>query len=183
MGPVVGGFTLVNLARWCLFILPRFIALIGALCSAFLLKETNTKDKMTKPADKKRFTFTTLFSTLKIPIVGTAIFAGFLLTLAQFTMIIGFQSYSVDVFKLSNADIGFFYTGFALMGIIMQLCVPLITKWIPTKAMILLLSTLLCFAAMLLSGFTMAFITFAACLFIYGLFNGLRNPNAERYDC
>jgi len=175
MGPVVGGL-LSKLGPLVPFYSAAVIALIGALCSAFLLKETNTKDKMTKPADKKRFTFITLFSTLKIPIVGTAIFAGFLLTLAQFTMIIGFQSYSVDVFKLSNADIGFFYTGFALMGIIMQLCVPLITKWIPTKAMILLLSTLLCFAAMLLSGFTMAFVTFAACLFVYGLFNGLRNP-------
>jgi MFS family permease len=37
-------------------------------------------------------------------------------------------------------------------------------------------STILCFGAMLLSGFTSAFIPYAICMCIYGLFNGLRNP-------
>jgi multidrug resistance protein len=174
MGPAVGGF-LNNFGPQVPFYFAAGIALIGALCSTFLLKETNTKDKTTDPAIKRRFTLVSLFSTLKIPIVGTAIFAGFLLTLAQFTMIIGVQTFSVDTLKMSAAQLGLLYTGFALTGIIMQLSVPFITKWM-TKATILLLSTILCFAAMFLTGFTGAFITFSICLCIYGLFNGLRNP-------
>jgi len=76
---------------------------------------------------------------------------------------------------MSAAQLGLLYTGFALTGILMQLCVPLLTK-LMTKTVILLLSTLLCFIAMLLTGFTGAFITFGICLCMYGLFNGLRNP-------
>ncbi len=58
----------------------------------------------------------------------------------------------------------------------MQLAVPLFTRIIPSKAMILLLSTVLCLVAMFASGFTTGLLTFAACMLVYGLFNGLRNP-------
>ena len=39
-----------------------------------------------------------------------------------------------------------------------------------------MISTLLCLGAMVASGFTNVFLPFAICIFIYGLFNGLRNP-------
>jgi MFS family permease len=39
-----------------------------------------------------------------------------------------------------------------------------------------MISTLLCLGAMIASGFTNMFLPFAICIFIYGLFNGLRNP-------
>jgi len=174
MGPAVGGF-LNTFGPQVPFYSAAGIALLGSLCSMFLLKETNSKGKRTNVADKRKFTLASLFNTLKIPIVGTAIFTGFLLTLAQFTMIIGVQTFSVDALKMSAAQLGLLYTGFALTGILMQLCVPLLTKRM-TKTVILLLSTLLCFIAMLLTGFTGAFITFGICLCMYGLFNGLRNP-------
>ena len=52
----------------------------------------------------------------------------------------------------------------------------MVTKLFLSKTLILTLSTLLCFTAMLLTGFTKGFLFFAICLTIYGLFNGLRNP-------
>jgi MFS family permease len=54
--------------------------------------------------------------------------------------------------------------------------VPFFIKTFSSKAVILLVSTLLCFAAMFLSGLTTTLIPFGVCLCIYGLFNGLRNP-------
>jgi MFS family permease len=72
--------------------------------------------------------------------------------MAQFTMIIGFQTFSVDVLKISPAQIGILYAGFGISGIIMQLSVPLLTKWLSSKSMILLLSSVLCMAAMFLTG-------------------------------
>lgn len=175
IGPAIGGL-LSKLGPQVPFFFAGAIALIAALCSMFLLKETNPKGKPGALADKKRFSFLSLLTTLKIPIIGTAIFIGFLLTMAQFTMIIGFQIFSVDVLKLSKTNIGLLYTGFAVTGIIMQLCVPFFTKIIPSKAMILLLSTALCLGAMFYTGLTSALITFGAGLLVYGLFNGLRNP-------
>jgi MFS family permease len=71
---------------------------------------------------------------------------------------------------------GIFLAGFGICGIVMQLCVPFFIKVFKSKPLILMISTLLCFAAMFLSGLNSLMIPFAICLCIYGLFNGLRNP-------
>jgi len=175
IGPAVGGL-LSKLGPQVPFYFAAVIALIGALCSVFFLKETRIKEKNTGIQEAKRFSFSSLFTTLKMPVIGTAIFIGFLLTMAQFTMIIGFQTFSVDNLKLSNTNIGLLYTGFAATGIVMQLCVPFFTRIISSKAMILLLSTAACFVAMFYTGFTGVVITFSVGMIIYGLFNGIRNP-------
>jgi len=172
IGPALGGL----LSKWGIqvpFFFAAGIALIGTLSTIFLLKETNPRGTI---ISKARFSFTSLITVLKMPVIGTAIFIGFLLTMAQFTMIIGFQTLTVDVLKLTPSSIGLFYAGFAVTGIIMQLAVPFFTRIIPSKALILILSTALCLMAMFASGFTSVFLTFAACMFVYGLFNGLRNP-------
>jgi len=172
IGPALGGL----LSKWGIqvpFFFAAGISLVGTLSTIFLLKETNPQGKV---KSKTKFSFKSLITVLKMPAIGTAIFIGFLLTMAQFTMIIGFQTFTVDVLKLNPSNIGLFYAAFAVTGIIMQLAVPFFTKIIPSKAMILLLSTALCLAAMFASGFTAGFITFAACMLVYGLFNGLRNP-------
>ena len=175
IGPAVGG-GLSKFGPQVPFYFAAGIALIGALCSVFFLKETRVKEKKASLSSAKKFTFLSLITTLKMPVIGTAIFIGFLLTMAQFTMIIGFQTFSADVLKLNATNTGFLYTGFAVTGIVMQLCVPLITRLITSKAMILLLSTAACLGAMFYTGFTGAIITFSIGLVIYGLFNGLRNP-------
>ena len=175
IGPALGGL-LSKLGPQVPFYFAAGIALIGALCSVFFLKETRVKEKKASLSSAKQFSFLSLITTLKTPVIGTAIFIGFLLTMAQFTMIIGFQTFSVDTLKLSPTNIGLLYTGFAVTGIIMQLCVPFFTSVISSKAMILLLSTAACLGAMFYTGFTGAMITFSIGLVIYGLFNGLRNP-------
>lgn len=174
IGPAIGGL-LSKISPQTPFYFAAFIALIGALCSVFFLKETCVTEKKAGLSSAKKFTFLSLVTTLKMPVIGTAIFIGFLLTMAQFTMIIGFQTFSVDNLKLSNTNVGLLYTGFAVTGIIMQLCVPFFTR-ILSKSVILLLSTMACLAAMFYTGFAGAIIAFSIGLLIYGLFNGLRNP-------
>lgn len=175
IGPAIGGL-LNQIGKQAPFFFAAGIALIGTLCALFLLKETNPSDKVSRAGNLNRFKFETLATTLKRPTVGTAIFTGFLLTMAQFTMIIGFQTFSVDVLKITPTQIGIFYAGFGICGIVMQLLVPVFTKLISSRSLILLLSTILCFAAMFLAGLTSVFVPFALCICIYGLFNGLRNP-------
>ena len=91
-------------------------------------------------------------------------------------MLIGFQTFCSDQLKLSPTQTGLFYAGFGLSGIFMQLIVPLITRLIPARSMVLLISTLCCLAAITYSGFTEALLPFAIGIGLYGLFNGLRNP-------
>jgi multidrug resistance protein len=175
IGPAIGGL-LNKFGAQVPFFFAAGIALIGALMTIFLLKETNPAEKRKKAKNQHKFSFKSLIIVLKMPAIGTAIFIGFLLTTAQFTMLIGFQTFSVDTLKLSPTNIGLFYAGFGVSGIIMQLLVPYISRLISAKSVVLIISTFLCLAAMILSGFTVAFVAFAVCVFIYGLFNGLRNP-------
>ncbi|HEY2582919.1 MAG TPA: MFS transporter [Mucilaginibacter sp.] len=175
IGPLVGG-SFTALSPQAPFFFAAGISLIGTLCAAFLLKETNPTDKETRQNHKDRFKFKTLITTLKRPTIGTAVFIGFLLTMAQFTMIIGFQTFSVDILRISPVTMGIFLAGFGICGIVMQLSVPFFIKIFSSKAVILLVSTILCFAAMFVSGFITEIIPFAVCLCVYGLFNGLRNP-------
>jgi MFS family permease len=175
IGPLVGG-SFTALSPQAPFFFAAGISLIGTLCAAFLLKETNPTNKETRLNHNGKFKFITLATTLKRPVIGIAVFIGFLLTMAQFTMIIGFQTFSVDILKITPVTMGIFLAGFGLCGIIMQLSVPFFIRTFSSKPLILLLSSILCFAAVFLSGFTSVFIPFAVYLCIYGLFNGLRNP-------
>ncbi|UOE47640.1 MFS transporter [Mucilaginibacter sp. SMC90] len=175
IGPAIGGF-LNRYGMQVPFYFAAGISLIGTLCSLFFLKETNPPDTTKKDSEKTKFSFTALITTLKRPVIGTAVFTGFMLTMAQFTMIIGFQTFSVDVLQITPTQIGILYAGFGVSGIIMQLCVPLFTRWFSSKSMILLLSTFLCLVAMFVTGLTNQFIPFVIGICIYGLFNGLRNP-------
>ncbi|HVW98554.1 MAG TPA: MFS transporter [Mucilaginibacter sp.] len=175
IGPFVGG-VFTTLSPQAPFYFAACISLVGTLIALLFLKETNPAEKRNKASGNEKFRFAALITTLKRHTIGTAVFTGLLLTMAQFTMIIGFQTFSVDILKISATQIGLFLAGFGVCGIIMQLCVPLFTRLFSSKSVILMLSTVLCFAAMLLSGFTSTFLPYALCMFVYGLFNGLRNP-------
>ena len=175
IGPAVGGL-LSQLGMKVPFFFAAGIALIGVLLTLFFLKETNDHKKGTDKNSPGTFSFRSLITVLQKPVIGTAIFIGFLLTMAQFTMLIGFQTFSVDNLKLDPTRIGLFYAGFGVTGILMQLAVPLIKKVISSQALILLISTLLCLGMMILAGFATGLMLFAMSIGIYGLFNGLRNP-------
>jgi multidrug resistance protein len=175
MGPAIGG-VLSNYGLQVPFYFAAGISLLGVLSSILFLKETNTEGKKIQDVNRYADTFISLFTILKKPIVGTAIFTGFLLTMAQFTMIIGFQTFSIDLLKINVTTMGWFFACFAIVGIIAQLGVPAVTRLVSSRTLILTLSTIFCFAAMLLTGFAHGFLIFAICLVVYSLFNGLRNP-------
>ena len=174
IGPAVGGL-LSKFGMQVPFFFAAGIAIMGVLLTLFFLKETN-QNKTTKAKSKSNFSFIALITVLKKPVIGTAVFTGFLLTMAQFTMLIGFQTFSVDGLKLNPTQIGFFYGGFGVSGILMQMIVPWVKKAIPSQALILLLSTIICLGMMIVSGIATGFVLFAVGIGIYGLFNGLRNP-------
>lgn len=175
IGPAIGGL-LSKFGLKVPFFFAAGIAVIGVLLTLFFLKETNQNKTGRSSAKKSKFSFLSLVTVLKKPVIGTAIFTGFLLTMAQFTMLIGFQTFSVDELKLSPTQIGLFYGGFGISGILMQMLVPAVKKVISSQATILLISTLFCLGMMILAGFATGIVLFAISIGIYGLFNGLRNP-------
>jgi predicted MFS family arabinose efflux permease len=147
------------------------LSVAAALLSLFFLKETHQKQQRKAP-----FKFKSLLKIINRPVVGPAVLTGFILTTAQFVMLIGFQTFCTDTLKLSPTQVGIFYAGFGITGILMQLAVPLINKTIKSRSWLLLISTVLCIAAIAVTGLASAILPFAIGVGAYGLFNGLRNP-------
>jgi multidrug resistance protein len=173
IGPAVGGL-LSKFGTKVPFFFAAGIALLGVILTLFLLKETN-KNKSSAKGRFNKFKFKSLITVLQKPVIGTAIFIGFLLTMAQFTMLIGFQTFSVDNLKLNPTQIGLFYAGFGVTGILMQLAVPLIKKVYHHKPYIINLHIVL-FRHDDISRFCNRVGNVCVSIGIYGLFNGLRNP-------
>jgi multidrug resistance protein len=175
IGPAIGGL-LSKFGMQVPFFFAAGIAILGVLLTLFFLKETNQNKTGRSQTKKNHFSFISLITVLKKPVIGTAVFTGFLLTMAQFTMLIGFQTFSVDELKLNPTQIGLFYGGFGISGILMQMLVPAVKRIISAQAVILFISTLFCLGMMILAGFATGLVLFAISVGIYGLFNGLRNP-------
>jgi multidrug resistance protein len=175
IGPAIGGL-LSKFGMQVPFFFAAGIAILGVLLTLFFLKETNQNKTGRSTKKKSHFSFTSLVTVLKKPVIGTAVFTGFLLTMAQFTMLIGFQTFSVDELKLNPTQIGLFYGGFGISGILMQMLVPAVKRIISQQAVILFISTLFCLGMMILASFATGLVLFAISVGIYGLFNGLRNP-------
>ncbi|WP_158534850.1 MFS transporter [Mucilaginibacter hurinus] len=171
-GPAIGGL-LSQYGLHMPFYFAAAIALVGVLLTTFLLKETN-QNKQGKSLH--HFSFISLITILKKPVVGLSVLVSFILTMAQFAMIIGFQTFTADQFKLTPTQTGLFYAGFGITGIITQLLVPFITRAFKSKSIVLMLSTLVCLGAMAICGLVSGLVIFAIALGVYGLFNGLRNP-------
>ncbi len=171
IGPAIGGL-LSGFGMRLPFLFAAGLSFIGALLSLIFLKETLKKGGPKQPP----FRYNALITIFKRPIVGPAVLNGFLLTTAQFVMLIGFQTFCSDVLKLQPTQTGLLYAGFGLTGIFMQLGIPMINELIPSRSGILLASTLCCGAAMVSIGLASGIIAFAIGIGIYGLFNGLRNP-------
>ena len=171
IGPAIGGL-LSSFGLTGPFFFAGGLSLTGAVLSLIFLKETHQK----KNKKTSQFSYKALITIFKRPVAGPAVLTGFLLTTAQFVMLIGFQTFCSDKLKLSPTQIGLFYGGFGVTGILMQLGIPLINKLIPSRALILLASTIFCVAAMVFCGLSTGIIPFAIGIGAYGLFNGLRNP-------
>jgi multidrug resistance protein len=175
IGPAVGGL-LNELGDQVPFFFAAGMSLFGMALTLFYLKETISDKTKNDNKHNNLFNFGALVSVLKIPAIGASVFMGFLLTTAQFAMLIGFQTFCAEKLNLTPMQIGLFYAGFGLSGIIMQLIIHWITKLISSKPWILLVSTMVCATAMAWCGLAAGLFGFALGIGIYGLFNGLRNP-------
>lgn len=175
IGPAAGGL-LSRFGMSVPFFFAGGLSVLAALLSIFFLKETNGGKKKNKDSGVSSFSYKSLIEVVKRPVVGPAVLSGFLLTTAQMVMLIGFQTFCADALKLSPTQVGLFYAGFGISGIIMQLAIPLINKLTKARSVILMVSTIICLGAMIWAGLISTMVPFAIGIGIYGLFNGLRNP-------
>ncbi|OGJ16393.1 MAG: hypothetical protein A2632_02870 [Candidatus Pacebacteria bacterium RIFCSPHIGHO2_01_FULL_46_16] len=155
VGPALGGL-LSTYGLTVPFWFASGLALTGTIFGYFFLEETNPKHKRTHlSSDIKFVNPASLLHALKMPVVGVLILITFITSLSGNAFIIGFQSFTVDVLKLSPKEIGLLFTASGLVSMLMQASgIKLLEKWIPSKAKLLLY--LFVFSASLLFALTFA---------------------------
>lgn len=168
LGPAVGGILgTINLATPFWF--ASVLALAATIIGAIILRETNIDKRETKSKD---IGIGTIIQALSSESVGRLLLLSLAVFVAQNTMIIGFQSFSVDFLKLSTARIGLIFTLFGLLNVAVQ---GFGIKWLLTRYRrkkrlvqnLLLLSALFMLTVSMSQGYWF----FVISMLIYGLFS------------
>lgn len=161
-GPAIGGL----LSQWFItapFWFSSVLALAGTIIGFLVLEETNLHREK-KSLSLESIDPRILIAALKEPAVGLVLLVSFITLVSQNTMIIGFNSQTVDILKLNPARIGFVFTIWGIATLVMRGygIKVLVDKVKPKEKIItfsLILSTLLLFLVAASSGYTQFVIT------------------------
>lgn len=175
LGPALGG-VLSRISLTAPFWFASSLALIGTILGVFLLPETLPKEKR-QSTSQPLFNFQQMAHALMSPTVGIVLLLSLLTATALNAWIIGFQSFTVDVLKLSPTSIGLLFAAFGLITIVMQAGgIRLLIKKIPDKKTILVGSLILSAIAMLIVLPMSSFIPFFIAVTIYGIVSAPTMP-------
>jgi len=121
VGPAIGGL-LSPYGLTIPFWVASGIALLGTILGIFLLKETlpPAKRRTKKYTIESLFHFKALIHILHKPFTGIIIFILLLSVISHFSFIIGFQSFTVDILKLSASTIAYIFTLIGIISIFIQ---------------------------------------------------------------
>ncbi len=119
IGPALGGL-LSNFGLATPFWFASIIALTASIMAQVFLRETLEKSKSKLVKREGLFGFSKLKNALTEPIIGILLLTSFFSSTAHTAFIIGFQTFSVDILKLSAQSIGLIFTAIGLLMIVMQ---------------------------------------------------------------
>lgn len=167
VGPAAGSW----LSTWGLstpFWFAAGIALIGTILGVVFLPET-LKPSTKKVAKREPFIdVVALVKAVTLPSVGVILILSFLSTLALNTFIFGFQSYTNEVLKLSVQHIGFLFSAWGIVSMLMQVGgIPLLMKLIPSKKVILVVTSAILLVVTSSLGFATSLPVFLVLLVIH----------------
>lgn len=118
LGPTLGGL-LSTIHITAPFWLATALASLATLFSAIFLKETGRVSKR-ESRRESLFNFGHLIHALASPVTGMILLVSLISAVANNAWIIGFQSFSVDLFKMSARDTGLIFAGAGVVNILMQ---------------------------------------------------------------
>jgi multidrug resistance protein len=118
-GPLLGG-ALGQFGETMPFWISAALAMLSAILCHFTLPETLKPSDQSAQKHEPLFNFGALFQALFQPYVGIVLMVSFVAASALNAMILGFQTYTVDILKLTPLQIGLFFSSFGLIGVLMQ---------------------------------------------------------------
>ena len=118
LGPALGGL-MSEISLSAPFFFASILALLGVLLGLLFFKETNTHLE-SKSIGSKLIDFGAMASTLRSPNVGAVFLVSLISLTGMNALIIGFQSYTVDVLLLNAKQIGVLFAVFGVISVIVQ---------------------------------------------------------------
>jgi len=176
-GPAVGGI-LSNISLSAPFWFASGLAATGTLAGIFMLKETLPADvKKKKTLTKSGSNIKALIEAFRNPNTGIVLAITLIYAIALNAWIIGFQTFSTDVLKLTAQSIGLVFASFGLVSIIMQAWgIKVLLAKIPFKRKILLGSLVLSFISIGPLYFVSTFAPYFAGILFFSIVSAPINP-------
>lgn len=165
-GPALGGL-MSEISITAPFWFAAALGMAGTLAGVVFLHETLPKEKR-QLGNEPLFPIRSLFTSLSIPLTGVILAIGFITSVGQNAWIIGFQSFTVDILKLSTRNVGLLFTTAGLVNIFMQgVGIKLLMDTVKSAKNILFASLLLSSVLLFFMAFAHTFAFFAVLIMIY----------------
>jgi multidrug resistance protein len=121
IGPAIGGF-LSSISMQAPFYFSAALALIGVVLGWLILPETLSKTSKNKAAKNKQafIDLPLLWRSLTASAAGPILLVALLGMTSHQALVIGFQSFTVDVLAMSATEIGVMFACIGLVSVIMQ---------------------------------------------------------------
>ena len=175
-GPAIGGI-LSGYALTAPFWMSAALAVVATILCYFLLPETLKPEMKARQNHEPLFKLKSIFQALFLPYTGILLFISFMAASAMNAMILGFQAFTLDVLHLNTTQIGLFFSGFGLIGIIMQMgAIGPILKKFPSKKNILRACIGLSGITMLVTFFSGSVIPFFISMMTFAAVGAFRDP-------
>jgi len=121
IGPAIGGL-LSSVSMQAPFYFSAVLALFGVVLGWILLPETLPASAKKKSAHKRQalINFPLLWRALTSSAAGPILLVSFLGMTSHQALVIGFQSFTVDVLHMTTTEIGLMFAGIGLVSVLMQ---------------------------------------------------------------
>ncbi|PIY79321.1 MAG: hypothetical protein COY81_03205 [Candidatus Pacebacteria bacterium CG_4_10_14_0_8_um_filter_43_12] len=186
-GPAIGGL-LSEISLTAPFWFASGLALLATVFGYFFLKESLHPDHRSEHGTEPVLNFHKLFSALKLPVRGLLLLTVLMTSLAHNDFILGFQSFTNDILKLSPKTIGLLFASFGVVSIIMQgVGIRFLLTHVKNHEKIILVSQISSAVVVAALALTHSLLTFAAVLFFYmfvssPIFTIVQSMISERTD-
>jgi MFS family permease len=175
-GPAIGGL-LSQYGLTTPFWFAAALALAGTILGQLVMTETLSEKSRVAAEGEPLFNFHHIVQALFKPSIGTVLMLSFLATLSINVFIIGFQSFTTDILKMSPTGVGLLFAMFGLVNIIMQMVgIRWLLEKFPSKKQILFGSFLISAGVLFVAPLAHTAVLFAIILLIHMIASSPQNP-------
>lgn len=175
-GPALGG-VLSQVSLTAPFWFAASLAFLGSFLGWVLLPETLDRSQVQAVKKEGMFHFGKMLTSLFDTKIGPVFLISLLVATAFNVWILGFQTTSVDVLKMTPRDVGILFSVSGLVSIFMQAVgIRVLLKMVPRKRVLLLASLLVGAVFMLMHMVAVSVLLFAVISLIFMAVSAPQNP-------